>query len=201
MRIKVNVFGVINDQKFTTTGRGHIDPETGEADIQLCYSCCPPEWSPMNYSDPLVLLAGYREENNGLNFMSLAKGGYRAESMIDFGGGLFLRKTASIRVEGNILIAAYSLFGAARVADIVSIEPYEEHMIPAGNGQIIAVGLAKWKTTDDKTIQAVVSSRYIFDEPTEVLKCLQVRRFEVKASLGKDGLEYNAHYKTSVTSI
>lgn len=201
MRIKVNVFGVINDQKFTTTGSGQIDPVTGEADIQLCYSCCPPDWSPLNYSDPLVLLAGYREENGGLNFLSLAKGGYRAESTIDFGGGLLLRKTATIRVEGDHLIASYSLFGAARVANIESIEPYEEHMIPAGDGQMIAVGLAQWKTTDKKTIQAVVSSRYIFDEPREVLKSLQVRRFEAKASLAKDGLEYNAHYKTSVTSI
>jgi hypothetical protein len=201
MRLKVDVFGCINDHKFTTHGSGHIDPDTGEADIRLCYSSCPPEWTPLNYSDPLVLLAGYKEVNGGMNFLSLAKGGYHAESTIDFGSGLLLRKTATIRIEGDTLIAAYSLFGAARVGNIVGIEPYEEHMIPAGDGQIIAIGLAQWKTSDNKIIQAVVSSRYFFEEPKEVLKRHQIRRFEVIASLAKDGLEYNGRYKTSVAIV
>jgi len=201
MDIKVDVFGCINDHKFSTSGSGHIDPATGEADIRLSYSHCPPEWTPLNYSDPLVLLAGYKEVNGGLNFLSLAKSGYRAESTIDFGSGLLLRKTATVRVDGDTLVAAYSLFGAARVANIVGIEPYAEHMVPAGDGQIIAIGLAQWRTSDNKTIQAVVSSRYFFEEPGEVLKRPQIRQFEVEASLAKDGLEYNGRYKTSVTPI
>lgn len=201
MNIKIEVFGCINDRKFTMTGTGHIDPTKGDAKVRLCYSCCPPEWTPLNYSDPLVLLAGYREMHGGMNFLSLAKKGYRAESTIDFGGGLMLRKTATVRFEGDSLFASYSLFGTARVANIIKIEPYEEHMIPVGDGQVIAVGLAKWNTSDNHTIKAVVSSRYFFEEPIEELKSLQIRRFEVKASLSKDGLVYEGNYKTSITAV
>jgi len=46
-----------------------------------------------------------------------------------------------------------------------------------------------------------VSSRYFFEEPGEVLNRLQVRRFEVEASLAKNGREYNGRYKTSVTPV
>lgn len=201
MQIKVKLFGVINNEKFTTEGRGNIDPTTGEAYIHLRYSSVPPNWNPLNYSDPLVLLAGYREEEGGLNLMSLSKGSYKVESTIDFGDGHYLRKTASVRLQGDTLMAAYSLFGTARVSDIVSVEPYEEHMIPAGDGQMIAVGLAKWKTVDNNTIQALVSSRITFEEPKEILKSPQIRRFEVDPSLSEDGLEYKAKYKTRVTSV
>lgn len=199
MRLEVNVFGVINDQKFNMTGSGNIDPKTGNADIRLGYSCCPPDWNPMNYSDPLVLLAGYREENGGVNFMTLSDGSYRAESTIDFGGGLSLRKTATVKAEGDVLIAEYSLFGAARLARIKSIEPYEEYMIPAGDGQIIAVGLAKWNTADGM-VQAVVSSRYFF-ESKRTLKYPQIRRFKVDAELQNEGLEYYGRYSTSVAPV
>ncbi|PGU19081.1 hypothetical protein [Bacillus thuringiensis] len=201
MKIKVDVFGCINDHKFKTNGTGHIDTVTGEADICLCYSSCPPGWTPLNYSDPLVLLAGYKEINGGMNMLSLTKGGFRAESTIDFGSGMSLRKTANIRVEGDTLIANYSIFGAARVDNIVDVEPYEEHMIPAGDGQVIAIGLAQWKTSDNKGIQAVVSSRYFFEEPLDIIKRHQVRRFEVKASLSKNGLEYKGKYKTSIETV
>lgn len=200
MDIKVNLFGSINDHKFTTSGDGHIDPATGEAKIRLAYSSCPPEWNPLNYSDPLVLLAGYKEMNGARNFLSLSNKGYHAVSTIDFGSGLLLRKTATIRVENGSLVANYALFGAARVANIIGIEPYEEHMIPAGPGQIIAIGLARWKTSDNKTIEAVVSSRYILEENKNTLERPQIRRFEVKASLDKNGLEYTGHYNTSVTT-
>jgi hypothetical protein len=201
MRVTANVFGVINDAKFTCVGNGHIDVATGDAEITLTYSHCPPDWNILNYSDPLVLLGGYKEEAGGLHMMSLSKGEYHAEATIDFGRGLLLRKTASVRAQGDALMASYSLFGTARVADIASIEPYEEYMIPAGDGQMIAIGLAKWKTTDGKMIQAVQSTRYFFDEPAAVLKQAQVRRFEAHASVDKSGLEYRGRYKTSVRAM
>jgi hypothetical protein len=201
MRLKVNVIGVINDQKFTTRGTGAVDPDTGLCSIRLTYSRVPEMWHIYNYSDPLVLLAGYREEGGGLNFMSMCHGGYSSESTIDFGAGMSLRKTASIRWEGCYIHADYAIVGSARVDDITGIEPYEEFMHPAGDGQIIAVGLARWQTTSRGIIEAVVSSRYKFIEHKEVLKIPQVRSFKVKPTISPDGLTYEGEYETVVKPL
>lgn len=197
MRARVEIIGVINDQKFTVEGDGNVDPEHGHAEIELNYSNVPSGWNPLNYSDPLVLLAGYEERDGGQNLMSLTEGGYDVQSTIDFGEGLSLRKTASIRVNGNRLDAVYSLIGSARVEDITEIEPYREYLLPAGEGQIIGVGIGEWRTPDD-TVDALVSSRYQFKEPREVLKRPQIREFDVNAELDDDGSRFEAEYETQM---
>jgi hypothetical protein len=201
MRIKADVFGCINDDKFSARGDGTVDPATGRATIRLTYSRIPQHWSPLNYSDPLVLLAGYREDQRGLNFLSLAQGGYSAVATIDFGAGLALRKTATINWEGDVVNAWYCLHGSARCPGLVSADPYEEYMHPDGDGKIIAVGSARWRTSGGEIIEALVSSRYTFTEHPNVLKVPQVRRFQVTSSVSADGLVFTGDYETSVTAL
>jgi len=201
MRIKINVFGCINDQKFTTRVTGKTDAETGKASIRLAYSNCPRLWHPFNYSDPLVLLPGYLEVDGGMNFLSLAHGSFSAVSTIDFGCGLMLRKTAEIRWEADTLLGGYFIHGGANCPDLASIDPYEEYMHPAGDGKIIAAGMARWKTTNGETIEAFVSTRYSFTEPKDVLKIPQVRRSHVVPTLSGGGLIFDGEYESSVTSL
>ena len=111
--ITVGIVGVINDGKFTVKGTGNIDAKTGNADIELTYSDIPKNWSPLMYCDPLVLLAGYGESAGGRNFLSLSPQGYDAEATFDFGGGMMLRKTANISVEGDAIVANYAISGTA----------------------------------------------------------------------------------------
>jgi hypothetical protein len=201
MRIKINVFGCINDHKFTTRVSGRTDPETGRASIRLAYSNCPRLWHPFNYSDPLVLLPNYKEIDGGLNFLSLAHGSFSAVSTIDFGAGLMLRKTAEIRWEADELRGGYFIHGGANCPDIASIDPYEEYMHPAGDGRIIAIGLARWRTTTGEAIEACVSTSYSFAEPQDVLKMPQVRRSRVVPTLSADGLVFDGEYDSSVTPL
>jgi hypothetical protein len=201
MRIKINVYGCINDQKFTTHVTGRTDHETGRASIRLAYSNCPRLWHPFNYSDPLVLLPGYKEIDGGLNFLSLAHTSFAAVTIIDFGSGLMLRKTAEIRWEANELRGGYFIHGGANCPDIASIEPYEEYMHPAGDGKIIAVGMARWRTAGGDVIEAFVSTRYSFTEPRDVLKIPQIRRSHVVPSLSSDGLVFDGEYESSVTPL
>lgn len=197
MRADVTILGVINDCKFTVAGEGSIDPQSGEGNLELRYSTRLPDWSPLNYSDPLILLAAYREVDGGLNFKSLATHGYRAESTFDFGGGLSLRKTATVQIMEDALKANYSIVGAARVGHITGVQPYEEYLIPLGDGQLIAVGVATWTTTGDP-VQALVSTRYWLDQPAKPLTRPQIRGFEVDAALSDDGTVYTAKYRTFV---
>jgi len=197
MQADVTILGVINDCKFTVTGGGEIDPRSGEAHLELNYSTRLPDWNPLNYSDPLILLAAYREIDGGLNFKSLATKGYRAEATFDFGGGLSLRKTATIQMKGDGLGASYSIVGAARTGHITGVKPYEEYLIPVGEGQLIGVGLATWITAGDP-IQALVSTRYWLDQPAMPLTRPQLRGFEVDAVLSNEGLTYTAKYRTFV---
>ena len=113
--IKASIIGVINDEKFTVEGTGHVDPAAGEARLTLSYSNVPPMWHPLLYSDPLVLLGAYKEEAGGQNLGSLSRGDllrFRAVSTIDFGHGLLLRKTATVWLDrDDIWHAGYSLVG------------------------------------------------------------------------------------------
>jgi hypothetical protein len=201
MRIRISVIGCINDQKFTTRVSGRTDPETGRASVRLAYSNIPPLWHPFNYSDPLVLTPDYREIDGAFNLRSLSVSGFTAVCTIDFGRGLMLRKTAEIRWAGGELHGGYAIWGGACCADIVGIEPYEEFMHPAGNGKIIAVGMAHWRRTSGEIIEACVSTCYTFDEPRDVLKIPQVRRSSVTPTLSTDGLTFEGEYETSVSPL
>ncbi len=197
MEVKVSIIGFINDCKFTAEGSGRIDCSCGKANIELNYSECPPNWNPLNYSDPLVLLAGYGEVDGGKNFISLAKDGYDAESTFSFGEGMSLRKTATIRVEGDRLIANYAIVGNVRAGHITGIQDYEEYLIPVAKDQLIAVGLARWDTSD-KPLEALVSTRYWFKEPREMTNKPMVRGFHVTAETPKSRQNYKATYITHV---
>jgi hypothetical protein len=201
MRIRINVIGCINDQKFTTRVSGRTDSETGRASIRLTYSNIPPLWHPFNYSDPLVLTPDYREEDGAFNLRSLAQSGFTAACTIDFGLGMTLRKTAEIRWSGGELHGGYAIWGTANCTDLVGIEPYEEFMHPAGDGTIIAVGMAHWRRASGEIIQACVSTRYKFDEPKDVLKIAQVRRSRVSPRLSADGLTFEGDYETVVLPL
>ena len=201
MRIRISVIGCINDQKFSTRVSGLTDPETGRASIRLTYSNIPPLWHPFNYSDPLVLTPDYREEDGAFNFRSLTQQGFTAACTIDFGYGLILRKTAEIRWGSGVLQGGYFIGGAARCPDIVGVEPYEEYMHPAGDGTLIAIGMAHWKTSSGEIIDACVSTRYKFDEPKDALKIPQVRRSVAKLSRSLDGLTVNGEYDTVVKPL
>src|SRR5262249_49751393 len=201
MRIRIRVIGCVNDQKFTSRVSGRTDPETEQASISLAYSNLPALWQPFNYSDPLVLTPDYREEDEALNFRSLAQHGFTAACTIDFGHGLMLRKTAEIRWAGGELQGGYAIMGTARCPDIVGAEPYEEFMHPAGDGTLIAIGMAHWRTGSGEIIEACVSTRYKFDEPKDVLKIPQVRRSVATLSRSGDGLIVNGEYKTVVSPL
>lgn len=196
--IAVNIIGVINDGKFTVKGKGSIDPKSGDADIELTYSDIPKNWSPLMYCDPLVLLAGYGETAGGRNFLSLSPDGYDAEATFDFGGGMMLRKTARIRVEGDSIIADYSISGTAHVGNISAVKPYKEHLIPLEGGQFLGIGLAKWDSKDG-AFEAVVSTRYRLKTTNKDAWAKvpsQIRSFEADANL--DGKVFKATYKTNV---
>jgi hypothetical protein len=200
MRIRVRIIGVINDHKFTVAGGGHADAESGEAEIQLKYSSCPPDWSPMNYSDPLALLPCYCEREGGLNLMSLSGGSFSAEATYDFGAGHSLRKTARVQVRGDLIDAVYSIVGTVHADNITRVIPYEEHMHPAGKGQAIGIGLASWESASGM-ITALVSTRYHFDSGEQMLTQPQTRRFEADAEVSRDGLVYTARYQTDVVPL
>lgn len=198
--IKVKIIGVINDEKFTVEGKGNIDPKSGDAQIELHYSNVPDGWNIMNYSDPLVLLAGYGESKGGRNFGSLSTG-YEAKATYDFGNGLMLRKTATIRIGTDGLDAVYSITGTARVADIVKANPYKEHLVPTRDG-FIAIGLASWTTKCGGTIEALVSTRYRLKGINKAMWRAvgpQVRSFTVDATVSNDGRTFTGRFKTSVT--
>jgi hypothetical protein len=201
MRLRVNVFGCINDQKFRMRGTGSCDPEAGSATLDLAYSNTPQHWHIFNYSDPLILLTAYKEIDGGLNFLSMAHQGYEAECTIDFGAGLMLRKTASVWWEADTVHADYCLWGCARCQDISSILPYDEHMIPVGDGKVIAIGLARWGTTAGPLVEAVVSSRYTFVQPKAALAVPQKRHFDVTARVSPDGLTFHGEYVMTMSSL
>ena len=201
MRIRITIIGCINDQKFTTRVSGRTDPETGRASIRLVYSNIPPLWHPFNYGDPLVLIPDYREEDGAFNFQSLAQQRFTAACTIDFGYGLMLRKTAEIRWGGGELHGGYAIWGAANCPDIVGIEPYEEFMHPAGDGTMIAVGMAHWRRASGQILEACVSTHYKFEEPPDVQKIPQVRRSQATLNVSTDGLTVDGEYETVVSPL
>ena len=200
MRVKVNLVGILNDHKFMASGHGFTDPSTGEAKIELQYSDCPPKWNPLLYSDPLALLPGYVEKEGGLGFLSLTQNGFQAYVNYDFSNGFILRKTATIRIKGDVIVAVYAIAGTLHLNDkIESIEPFEEYLIPLGRGIIGGCGIARWNLKGDECLEAFVSSKYVFEESKNLINNFpQIRKFDVSAKLSKDGLTYSAKYNTSI---
>jgi hypothetical protein len=174
-RINVDIIGAINDHKLKARVTGEIEDETGEGRLEFRYDEVPLHWHPLNYTDPLVLLPGYRNATGTAAFRSLqAPGSFTAECTFDFGNGFLLRKGASIIVEGNNHTGGYYITGTVRAGNIFDAlgeqhqRPYEyrEYLHPGGPGQIIGVGHARWphRRRDgdpiDEPIEAVVSARY-----------------------------------------
>jgi hypothetical protein len=114
-KIHADITGAINDHKLRAKVTGQIEDTTGVSDLEFNYEEIPPYWHPLNYTDPLVLLPGYRDAGDGGTFRTLsAPGSFTAECTMDFGNGLLLRKGATIHVGDGSHSATYYLIGTAR---------------------------------------------------------------------------------------
>jgi len=196
-KIAVDIIGAINDHKLKARVTGQIEDTTGAGDLEFKYEEIPPApyWHPLNYTDPLVLLPGYRDAGDGGTFRSVsAPGSFTAECTMDFGNGLLLRKGATINVgEGGTHTGGYFLVGTARsghVPDELGAKyeaPYEyrEYLHPAGSGQIMGIGQAQWRRRRDggrlvgDPIEAIVSARYRLNGWNGVLAAHYVRVLEI----------------------
>lgn len=198
MRIlPIEIYGGVNDHKLRAMVTGQIRSD-GVARVQMRYSEIPPDWHPLNYSDPLALLPGYRPLTAGSGLMSLtspAPAGFEAECTIDFGGGLQLRKCAAIWIKGGrigwdrpypkstaaTVRGGYILAGTARcgnIANIIRSTPdrphvYEEFLHPAGPAEIMGIGHNQWPLAGGGSVDAIVSTRYRFRDRAG--KALRVR--------------------------
>jgi hypothetical protein len=218
--ISVDIIGAINDHKLKARVTGGIDDTTGEGQLEFRYEEVPPppHWHPLNYTDPLVLLPGYRDDAGGQGtFRSLAApGSFTAHCTMDFGDGLLLRKGATINVQGNQITGGYYLIGTARSGDIPDTlgsrhqAPYEyrEFLHPAGAGQIIGVGRAEWSRKRDggrpagEPIEAIVSSRYRLHGWTGTLPGHLVRTLEIpEADWNASSRTVRARFTTRVQRL
>ena len=108
----VDIIGAINDHKLKARVTGQIEDTTGQAALEFRYEELPPapHWHPLNYTDPLVLLPGYRDAGGGGTFRTLSTpGSFTAQCTMDFGDGLLLRKGATITVDGGNHVGGYYL--------------------------------------------------------------------------------------------
>ena len=196
--VDVDIIGAINDFKLKANVTGYIEDTTGSGELEFKYKEVPPApgWHPLNYTDPLVLLPGAPGVNGGVNFANLSPpGSFRADVTLDFDNGLRLRKGATITVDdGGLHTGGYYMLGTARSGHIddklgAKYGPnynyvYREFMHPAGPGQVIGIGYARWPRLRQagqevgEPIEAVVSSRYRFN-PTKTLPGHYVRIVEV----------------------
>jgi hypothetical protein len=221
-KINVEIIGAINDHKLKAKVTGAIDDASGEGELEFRYEEVPPlpHWHPLNYTDPLVLLPGYRDDAGGnATFRTLAapaSGSFTAQCTMDFGEGLLLRKGATINVEGDALTGGYHLMGTVRSGDIPDMigakhqAPYEYHefLHPAGAGQIIGVGRAVWTRKRDgsrppgEPIEAIVSSRYRLQGWSGTLPAHFVRTLEIpEAEWNPASRTVRARFRTRVQRI
>ena len=174
-KINVDIIGAINDHKLKARVTGQIEDTSGEGTLEFRYDEVPPHWHPLSYSDPLVLLPGYQDASTGGAFRTLhSPGSFTADCTLDFGNGLLLRKGATIQVDGDNHTGGYYIVGTARsghIPDRLGAKyqaryEYREFLHPAGPGQIIGIGYARWPRITrngspvDEPIEAVVSARY-----------------------------------------
>lgn len=195
--IAVDIIGAINDHKLKARVTGSIEDTTGVGELEFQYEEIPPApyWHPLNYTDPLVLLPGYREAGGNATFRALnAPGSFTAQCTLDFGDGLLLRKGATIYVDnGGVHTGGYYIAGTARsghIDDRLGAKyqaPYEyrEFLHPAGPGQIIGIGYAQWPRRRQggnpvgDPIEAIVSSRYRLLDWSGTLSGHYVRILEI----------------------
>lgn len=195
--VDVDLIGAINGFKLKSHVTGYIDDESGIAELEFAYSEVPPapDWHPLNYSDPLVLLPAYPGVKGARSMARLyPSGAFRADCTFDFDNGMMLRKGANIRVdEGGVHVGGYYMFGSARLGDMENrlgkklsaklAYTYREYMHPAGPGQIIGIGYARWPTKRSRVpTEAVVSSRYRFEDADRALPGHFVRTVEIPAA-------------------
>lgn len=191
--LAVEIFGVINDEKFEAKGTGRGAP--GHVVLQIEYSSVPEGWHPLVYCDPLINLAFLDEAGGARNLDSLTGCNYRAQRIMDFGSGYFLRGTASIRREGAIVVGDYSLVGTLRVPDLIDAEPFEELMIPSGPGGALGVGSMRLLGKNGDKVEALVATRYFFDKKARI-PFPQIRRW--KGSLRVDDRVFVGEYQPIV---
>lgn len=198
--VDVDIIGAINDRKLKARVTGYIEDSTGVAELDFKYSEVPPapNWHPLNYSDPLVLLPGYQSVRGAPTFATFSPPGtFTAECTFDFGNGLLLRKGATINIatDGSFHTGGYFVTGTSRsghIADVLGKKhgasyayEYREFLHPAGQGQIIGIGYARWPQQQvagqavGDPIEAVVSSRYRFAGSSKALPGHFVRVVEV----------------------
>jgi hypothetical protein len=213
--INVDIIGAINDHKLKAHVTGDIEDSTGVGYLEFAYEEIPPLWHPLSYTDPLVLLPGYREMTGALAFRSLnAPGSFTAECTLDFGNGLLLRKGATINVTAGGHTGGYYLLGTARSAYIPNAigpkhnAPYEyrEYLHPGAPGQIIGVGYATWPMTREAAaegpIAAVVSARYRINGWNGILNGHYVRILEIPdATWDERARTTRAHFNTRVEPL
>ena len=198
-KINVDIIGAINDHKLKARVTGQIDDASGLGALEFRYEEVPPApyWHPLNYTDPLVLLPGYREAGGGGTFRTLnPPGSFTAECTMDYGNGLLLRKGATINVDGDVHTGGYFIIGTARSGHIPNElganhkapYVYQEFLHPAGAGQIIGIGYAQWARLSEggnpvgDPIEAVVSTRYRLKGWTGTLPGHYVRTLEIPAA-------------------
>jgi hypothetical protein len=192
--VNVDLIGAINNFKLKCHVTGYIDDESGTGELEFAYTEVPPapDWHPLNYSDPLVLLPGYPGVKGAKSMAKLFPSGtFRADCTFDFDNGLTLRKGANIMVdEGGIHTGGYYMFGSSRSGNVEDrlgkrfnaklAYVYREYMHPAGPGQVIGIGLARWPTKrSTPPVEAVVSSRYRFADQNKVLPGHFIRTVEI----------------------
>jgi hypothetical protein len=219
-RVDVDIIGAINDHKLKAHVTGYIDDSTGNGELQFAYHEVPPApyWHPLNYTDPLVLLPAYPGIKGAKSMAKMyPSGGFRADCTLDFDNGLRLRKGANIIVkpDGSLHTGGYYLFGTARsghIADMLGKKhgfayEYREFMHPAGAGQIIGIGYARWPRLRRRgkeigePIEALVSTRYRFAD-SNVLPGHFIRVVEIpEATWDAQARVVTAAFKTRVERL
>jgi hypothetical protein len=199
MQGEVHISGVINDEEFSAHGEASGNPQTGEYRLELRYSSIPKGWHPFLYTDPKVGLLFLREEEQGRNLLTLARGIYTASTTIDLGEGNLLRNNAVIRmVDANRFVASYAMYGTSRIEALIGMDYLEETMLPMGPGRIAALAIARWSTADGGKIDAILSTRYTFDVQHR-LDRPQIRRIEVQPDLQAN--TFTARFTGSARSL
>jgi hypothetical protein len=194
----IRITGAINDEEFAATGEASGDPTTGEWRLQLDYSHFPANWHPFLYIDAKIGLLFVKEHEGCKNLLSLADGAFRASTTIDFGGGYLLRNNALIeRLSDEHFRASYLMHGTTRVPELMSVESFEEVMVPLGDGRIAGMAVARWRG-EREAVEAVMCTRYSYDT-LRGLDRMQLRRFEAKPALAD--MTFSADYHAEVGPV
>lgn len=191
---EITIAGAINDEEFRASGEAAGDPGSGEWRLRLDYTNIPNHWHPFLYIDAKVGLLFIKELGGGQNMLTLADGSYRASSSIDFGAGNLVRNNAVIeRKDNSTFRAAYLMHGTVRAFDLHEVLTFDEVMVPVGPGRVAGVAIGRWKGLE--TLEAVMSTRYIFDV-ARTLDQVQVRRFDCEPTL--QGNTFECLYRAEV---